>query len=1352
MEEMKKNSSQTGLEIAVIGMAGRFPGAKDIHAFWENLKNGVESVTLFSDEELIEAGIDPEIVRQPNYVKVKGYVEDIQYFDSSFFNYTPNEAEIMDPQVRIFHECAWHALEDAGYDPQSYNGLIGLYAGYNPNIIWKLFNLYHLKSGSEFLEVDNLNSNHFTSIICYKLNLKGPGVSINTTCSTSLVAIHMACRALLTGEADMVLTGGVAITLPSKTGYVYEEGMVMSPDGHCRAFDAKANGTSSGNGVGIVVLKRLARALKDGDHIYAVIKGTAINNDGNRKLGYTAPSVEAQSEVIRAAQRMAEVEPESITYIETHGTGTPLGDSIEIEALKKAFKTTMGQSTHPTKVSSYKKNSCALGFVKANIGHLDAAAGVAGFIKTVLALNHRLIPPSVNFDSPNPKIDFENSPFYVNRELKGWKGNGYPLRAGVSSFGIGGTNAHVVLEEWSEDHPGEPGSRPYQLVLLSAKTETALDRMTKNLADYLKENPELLADAAYTLQVGRRAFSHRRMLVCPNQHEAIPLHALLSANSGKVRNYITEVENRPVVFMFPGLGTQYLNMGLDLYRTEPLFQETMNQCFTILSPMVDSNIEEILYPSFDSSASSAVKINQFEIAQLVVFIFEYALAQLMMKLGIKPHSMIGYSFGEYVAACISNVFSLEDVLTLIVGRGRLIRKIPAGAMLSVPMTKGAVKPLLTDRLSIAIDNGDSCVVAGPKDDIDAFETQMKGKRYICIRLEASHGLHSMMMDPILKEFEEQVGQLTLNKPQIPFISNVTGKWITVEDAVSPRYWVTHLRQTVQFSQGLKELMGTKNAVFLEVGPGVTLSTLAYPYITKESNQPVVNLVRSPDQKISDMEYLLGKIGRLWLYGTKIEWTGFYAKKKRKRIPLPSYPFEKLNYRADIPKQELMLMVQKGEIKMEKQAPLPSAPTYTRSEKKTPYVPPGNRAEQILVQMWEELLGVKPIGIHDNLLDMGVTSLKGLTFVNRFKEQLGVGEIIHITTVFDAPTVSELTAYFKSNYPQSFARLIEAQPGEEQAPSLPETKPAHPVPENLLMLNKASVSEAVENIFFVHEASGEVGIYIELSRQLGKLAPRFNCWGIKADRLKNYTPQNWRVEEIAARYVQKIKELQPRGPYYLVSWSGGGNLVFEIALQLEQIGENLALLAFIECIGPMGLSNNDAQEFTLETEKSMVIDINEHLSDNDIDKGLEKITNIDQVWPYVVDYVKSSEVHTEELKFLALEDELLAMLNFDGGLRVEEIVQYFNRSRTYVNAFSQYIPGRKIQTPIHYISGSQSQELQEHWNDYCYTPMIYHTINGDHYSMFRHPQVKEFARLFMGLLENKNQKKPQRKRVKMEKQV
>jgi acyl transferase domain-containing protein len=1037
MKEMKKESSQTGLEIAVIGMAGRFPVAKDIDDFWENLKNGVESVTVFSDEELIEAGIAPEMIRQPNYVKAKGYVEDIQYFDSNFFNYTPNEAEIMDPQLRVFHQCAWHALENAGYDPQSYQGLIGLYAGYNPNMYWKVGNLYHTGSSSEFFEMEYLNSYHFTSLICYKLNLKGPGISINTACSTSLTAIHMACRALLTGEADIVLSGGISITLPQKSGYLYQEGMVMSPDGRCKPFDAKASGIASGNGVGIVVLKRLVKAVKDLDHIYAVIKGSAINNDGNRKPGYTAPSVEAQVEVIRAALRMAEVPAQSITYVETHGTATPLGDPIEIEALKKAFN------------STDKKRFCRLGVLKANIGHLDAAAGVAGFIKTVLVLKHRLIPPAVNFESPNPEIDFESSSFYLNKNLEEWSSDEFPLRAGVSSFGIGGTNAHVVLEEFPEGTRGlAPLStaplpdRQYQLILLSARTPTALEQMAQNLLNYLQNNQDVpLGDIAYTLMNGRKTFEHRGMLVCPGKNEAIA--ALISTGPGKIRNYYTETEDRPVVFMFPGLGAQYVNMGLEIYLTEPVFQETLDQCLEILNPLVDYCIKEILYPGISVSKVSEVSgvnrsntsytsdINQFEISQMVIFIFEYALAKLLMSWGIKPQAMIGYSFGEYAAACISNVFSLEDALTLLTARGKLIRELPTGAMLSVPVNKETLTPLLNDRLSVAIDNGDSCVAAGPDHVIDTFEKQMKEKKYLCIRLPASHALHSMMMDPILPGFENQVARLTLNKPHIPFISNVTGKWITPGEAANPRYWAAHLRETVQFSAGLKELMSIENAVFLEVGPGVSISTLAYQYIRKEANHIVINLVRPQEQKISDVEYLLGKIGRLWLYGTKPDWTAFYPHGQGKRVPLPAYPFDRLAYPADDPLQKLMSMRQEGEIKLMKPTLSPSrAATPTRPGKNTPYTPPTNKAEQILAQMWEELLGIRPIGIHDNLLEMGVNSLKGITFVNKLKEQLG--EIIHVTSIFDAPTVAELAVYFNKYYPDSFRKLTGEQTSEETA--------------------------------------------------------------------------------------------------------------------------------------------------------------------------------------------------------------------------------------------------------------------------------------------------------------------------------
>ena len=454
MTGIKEKPSLTGLEIAVIGMAGRFPGAKNLNEFWENLKNGKESICFFSQQELTDAGLNPEIVDNPNYVRAKGILEEIQYFDSAFFNYTPKEAEMMDPQVRLFHQCAWQALEDAGYDTGTYTGLIGLYAGYTPNVFWRVANLIRGGSFSEQFESGNLNSHFFSTLICYKLNLKGPGITLNTACSTTLVGIHMACRALLTGEADMVMAGGVTVTLPRKSGYIYQEGMINSSDGHCRAFAANANGIVGGNGIGIVVLKRLVKALADGDHIYAVIKGTAINNDGSRKPGYAAPSVEAQAEVIRSGLRMAEVEPEQISYIETHGTGTPLGDPIEIAALKKVFAA-------PAKSSPQKKYTCTIGSVKTNIGHLDAAAGAAGFIKTVLALKHRLIPPTLHFESANPEIDFENSPFAVNNRLIEWKQDDGTRCAAVSAFGIGGSKLQkrCFRPNWNRRHQCTCGVR-----------------------------------------------------------------------------------------------------------------------------------------------------------------------------------------------------------------------------------------------------------------------------------------------------------------------------------------------------------------------------------------------------------------------------------------------------------------------------------------------------------------------------------------------------------------------------------------------------------------------------------------------------------------------------------------------------------------------------------------------------------------------------------------------------------------------------------------------------------------------------------------------------------------------------
>lgn len=880
--EMNVDPSYSGLEIAIIGMSGKFPGAESIEAFWLNLINSRESVTFFTDEELEKAGVPPELLTDVNYIKAGSILDDIEYFDASFFGYTPREAQIMNPQTRKFYECAFEALEDAGYSSESYEGLIGVYAGASVNPGWEFRTAFSGKADGlgQFAVTTLANKDSLSTRVSYKLNLKGPSISLRTACSTSLVAVHLGCRALLTKECDIALAGGISIQNLQRIGYVYQDGLILSPDGHCRSFDNKASGTIFGDGVGVVVLKKLNRAMKERDHIYALIKGSAINNDGIRKVGYTAPSVEGQTDVITTAQKMAGVKPESISFIEAHGTGTKLGDTIEIEALKMAFRST-------------KKNFCAIGSAKSNVGHLDAAAGICGLIKAVLALKYRLIPPSLHFESPNQEIDFDNSPFFVNKELKKWVDQRHPLRAGVSSFGFGGTNAHVILEEPPSTEVSLQG-RVWKLILLSARSASALDQVTSKVVEFLRKNTEInLADMAYTLQIGRQVYKYRKMAICSSVDETA---AVLSNNrSGKVLSSRFGDETRPVFFMFPGLGSQYVNMGHELYETEPVFQNEMDHCFDILRSITDVEFRKMLFPG---TRQPIPDIKRIDIAQIVVFILEYALARLLIQWGIIPSAMIGYSFGEYVAACIAGVFSLEDALELVVSRGKLLQRIPPGAMISVPLTRKQLCPLLSDGLALAIDNGESCVVAGSNTEVYAFEKRMKDSHYICIRMTNVMAIHSSLVEPILVEFEEKVGRIRLSEPQIPYISNVTGQWITADQARDPEYWASHLRQTVLFSDGLSELLKESNSIFIEIGPGGDLSKLVHRYLEKDSTSRIINLIRPPKKKISDAYYLHNQIGKLWLYGQQIDWHRYYSAEKRYRISLPTYPFERQRYWID----------------------------------------------------------------------------------------------------------------------------------------------------------------------------------------------------------------------------------------------------------------------------------------------------------------------------------------------------------------------------------------------------------------------------------------------------------------------
>ena len=877
---------EAGDRIAIIGMAGRFPGSPTLSKYWENIRDGVELILFPSEEVLQRNGVDPTLLANPDYVKAAGIVEGTAYFDAQFFQINAREAEIIDPQHRLFLETAWHALEDAGLDPSRYTGLIGVYGGCSESL-YRQENLFSNPAALALVGPYQANlgtgRDHLATRVSYKLNLKGPSLNVQTACSTSLVAVHLACQSLLDFQCDVALAGGASLGVPQKFGHLYQTGMIYSPDGHCRAFDAKAQGIVGGEGVGIVVLKRLDEALADGDHIHAVISGSAINNDGAFKVGYTAPSLDGQAEVIAMAQAAADVEPETITYIEAHGTATPLGDSVEIAALRKAFQ-----------ARTDKKGYCAIGSVKTNIGHADAAAGIAGMIKTVLALQYRQIPPSLHFETPNPELNLADSPFYVNTKLSEWKAGEGPRRAGVSSFGIGGTNAHVIVEEPPPQETSGP-SRPRQLLLLSAKTDSALETATKNLVEHLKNQPDLnLADAAYTLQVGRRKFSNRRVVVCQNVDEAV--NALDTVDPKSVFTALAAMDDRPVVFMFSGQGSQYVNMGLELYRVEPEFRELIDLCAEILKPHLGLDLREVLYPDEKNIDEATRRLTQTSMTQPALFAIEYALAKLLAEWGIRPRAMIGHSIGEYVAACMAGVFSLEDALKVVAMRGRLIQELPDGAMLAIALAEKETRRLIGSQLSLAAVNGaSSCVISGTEKNVDALQSELAVQKVYCRRLHTSHAFHSEMMEPILSQFTQFLAKINLNPPEMRYISNVTGTWITDAEATDPIYWARHLRHTVRFADGIAELLKMPNAILLEIGPGRTLATIAKQQVNKTSDLPMLSSLPHPNEQEPDLAFLLKTLGRLWLKGAKVDWTGFYAREKRHRIPLPTYPFERQRY-------------------------------------------------------------------------------------------------------------------------------------------------------------------------------------------------------------------------------------------------------------------------------------------------------------------------------------------------------------------------------------------------------------------------------------------------------------------------
>ena len=882
---MNTLDENTELDIAVIGVAGRFPQARNIESFWHNLCEGKESIRHFTGEELKQAGYDPSMIENPRLIKAAAILENIEFFDAGFFGYSPREAEQMDPQQRIFLECAWEALEDGGCNPESYQGMIGVFAGTGINTY--IINNLDFQNDKSTENLDGLqltignDKDYLTTRISYKLNLTGPSMCVQTACSTSLVSVHLACQSLLNYECDAALAGGISVRSPQPLGYIYQEGSIMSPDGHCRTFDADAKGTIFGNGAGVILLKRLSDALDDNDRIYAVIKGTAVNNDGSGKVGYTAPGIDGQISVITRALASAGVSPEEISFIETHGTATPLGDAIEITALKQVFN------------SHKKKNSCAVGSVKTNVGHLDTAAGITGLIKTVLSLYNKVIPPSLHFEKPNPELNLEESPFYVNTDLKKWSANGKPRRAGISSFGIGGTNAHAVLQE-APARQSSDSNRHWQLFTLSAKTQTALENYGRKLKEHLEKYPDInIADAAFTLQTGRKAFNYRRFFVAGNSGEVLENLDRESNDGG----FSAETPSMPpaVIFMFPGQGSQYYRMGKNLYENEPVFKEHFDLCSNLLLSELEIDLRNLVFDWADGETAAGSLLKQTIYTQPALFSIEYALAKLLMWRGIRPAAMIGHSLGEFVAACLSEVMSLEDALKIIALRGKLMQSMNTGAMTAVALSEKSLLEILPSTLSLAAVNGkELCVVSGEQKDIEEFAQILEQKNIFYRTLSVSHAYHSKMMEPALEPFQTYLEKISLSQPKIPFISNVTADFITGEEASDPRYWTRHLRSTVRFGSGLQNICRNREVVLLEVGPSNSLIKIA----SREQLGDAITLIpvlQEPENGIDEDKSVLSALGKLWSLGIDIDWKAFYENEQRIKISLPTYQFDRQSY-------------------------------------------------------------------------------------------------------------------------------------------------------------------------------------------------------------------------------------------------------------------------------------------------------------------------------------------------------------------------------------------------------------------------------------------------------------------------
>ena len=1074
-----ENEGSSGMDIAVIGMAGRFSGVSNLEEFWDTISSGTEKISYYTKEELIEKGVDKDLIENKDYVLANGNIDSADKFDSAFFGITPKEADFMDPQHRVFLETCYAGLENAGYTSENFTGEIGVFAGCGMNN-YLLRNLFQhprsLRSIGEFQTIINNNSDYLTTRVSYKLNLTGPSIDVQSACSTSLVAIHLACHNLIAGGCDIALAGGVFIQIPHAEGYMFESGGIFSPDGHCRPFDSDADGTLFGEGSGVIVLKRLDDAIRDKDTISAVIKGSAMNNDGSGKVGYMAPSVRGQVAVVNKALAESKISPDTISYIETHGTGTKLGDPVEVKALSHVFR-----------VLSDKKPWCALGSVKANIGHLDAAAGVASVIKVVLMLKNRKLPPQLNFKSPNPELHLEDTPFYINTSLTDWPADMGPRRAGISSFGIGGTNAHCILEEYAE--PIRAGSaEKFHLLPISAKTSEALISLKQRISQHVLKSGQDIGDISYTLQHGRNNYKHRSLLVYKkdaSNEDPSPV-----TNSGV--NGVQELFNPSVVFMFTGQGSQYTGMAEDLYYEFSTFRDIVDRAGTYLESNFNLDILKYILNSTDDSFQE--EINQTSVAQPLLFTIQYALARLLEEFGIRPDALIGHSIGEYAAAAISGVFDFEDALKLVAWRGKLMQEQKPGAMISVQLPYQDLLPFISEKVNLSLKNApDMNVLSGDIHDIaEVYDRLAADYPDIHLsKLKTSHAFHSYMMEPVIDPYRQVLDTVKLMESKIPMISNKSGYWAGKGELSVAGYWTDQIVSTVDFVDGVQELMKQGNSCLIEVGPGNTLATLLSQFDSSGKKISISSTLRHPKKKENDVSVFLNAVSSAWISGVNINWDSYYQTEQRYRVPLPGYPFEGARHWVD-PEIPFNYFSESGASKkvsgpdsesivvgmpeLKKSSPA----FHPRPEMENNYLAPVSETEMELVKIWEDLLGIKGIGLEDDFFCLGGHSLLASQVINRISEKFHIR--LPLETLFKSPTIKELISKIEAGIPTV-----------SDEPSIVSLDPDGSLPvsfdqKRLWILNQIDRNNPAYNIPFTYRLKGSLDVEV-FTRSLGLLFER-----------------------------------------------------------------------------------------------------------------------------------------------------------------------------------------------------------------------------------------------------------------------